>query len=169
LTRVTGMPLGDLVRTRLAEPLGLRHTTVLPDDPRLPDMRGYALADDGSLADLTDDLVAFGNGGSGGVVATAGELLTMLEAIVSGGFLPPELTSAMTTPTAQSDRSYGLGMATYYLACGTFLGHAGAVNGTQSIALVDAAGENGVVIATNLRTDDDPRLLALAETMMCAS
>jgi D-alanyl-D-alanine carboxypeptidase len=168
LTRAAGLPLGDLVRTRLVDPLGLRATTILPDDPGLPDMRGYALAADGSLTDLTDDLVAFGNGGSGGVVSTAGELLTMLGAIVSGRLLPSDLVAEMTTPTEQSQRSYGLGLATYYLACGTFLGHAGAVNGTQSIALVDATGDTGIVIATNLRTDDDPRLLALAETMVCA-
>ena len=49
-------------------------------------------------------------------------------------------------------RSYGLGLATYYLSCGTFYGHGGAINGTHSIAIVTDDGTAGVVVAINLRT-----------------
>jgi hypothetical protein len=65
--------------------------------------------------------------------------------------------------------SYGLGLATYILSCGTFLGHEGGVNGTASIAMVSPDASDGVVIALNLRSGEDPRLPELADQMLCGS
>jgi D-alanyl-D-alanine carboxypeptidase len=170
LEHVTNSSLAELLRSRLVEPLGLRRTTVAPDDLGLPEMHGYGVNPvDDSLVDLSDDFLALGNGGSGGVISTADELLTIMQAIVSGRLLSTPLVMDMKQATRQSDRSYGLGLATYYLACGTFYGHAGAVSGTQSIALVNGDGTAGVVIAINLRTDVDPNLLALAEAFLCSN
>ena len=163
------MSLGELVRSRLVEPLGLRHTTIAPSDPGLPEMHGYELNGDGSLLDVTDDFLALGNGGSGGVISTADELLTIMQAIVSGELLPEPLVADMKAATIQSNQSYGLGLATYYLSCGTFYGHGGAASGTHSIAFVTDDGTAGVVIAINLRTDVDPNLLAVAESLVCAN
>ena len=167
LERVTGMPLADLLRLRLTEPLGLRHTTIAPADPGLPEMHGYARQADGSMLDVTDDFLALGNGGGGGVISTAGELMTIMKAIVSGELLPEPLVAVMRAATVQSNDSYGLGLATYHLSCGTFYGHGGAVSGTHSIAIVDEAGSSGAVIAINLRSDVDPNLLASAEAVLC--
>ena len=167
LEQVTGMSLGELVRSRLVEPLGLRHTTIAPSDPGLPEMHGYELNADGSLLDVTDDFLALGNGGSGGVISTADELLTIMQAIVSGELLPEPLVADMKAATIQSNQSYGLGLVTYHLSCGTFYGHGGAASGTHSIAIVNDDGTAGVVIAINLRTDVDPNLLALAESLVC--
>jgi D-alanyl-D-alanine carboxypeptidase len=170
LAAVTGKSLDELVRTRIVEPLGLRHTTVAPYDARSPDMRSYSSeTTDGTLADLTDDLLALGNGASGGVISTGDELLNTMQAIVSGRLMSPPLVVEMKQPTVQSGRgSYGLGLATYFLSCGTFYGHGGAVDGTQSIALVNPDATSGVVIAVNLRTTADPNLLAVAESFLCA-
>lgn len=63
--------------------------------------------------------------------------------------------------------SYGLGLATYNLSCGTFHGHEGGVNGTASIAMVSPDATDGVVIALNLRSGEDARLNALADQMLC--
>lgn len=168
LEHVTGLTLDELVRTRIVEPLGLTHTTLAPFDIGSPEMRSYSLdATDGSLHDLTDDMLSVGNGGSGGIVSTAGELLTIMQAIVSGRLLPTTLVAEMKDPTTQSGHSYGLGLATYHLSCGTFLGHGGAIDGTESIAIVSPDGTDGVAAAINLRTDTDPNLLALAESLIC--
>ena len=102
-------------------------------------MHGYD-ATSGSLVDLTANFLALGNGGSGGVISTAGELLTIMQAIVSGRLLPAALVDQMKDATTQSSISYGLGLATYYLSCGTFYGHAGSVSGTESIAIVSPDG-----------------------------
>ena len=168
LATVTGKSLAELVRTRIVEPLGLRHTTVAPDDRQSPDMRGYSSETaDGSLVDLTDDFLALGNGASGGVVSTADELLTVMQAIVSGRLVSAPLVTDMMHATEQSKNSYGLGLATYYLSCGRFYGHGGVIDGTQSIAVVNTDGTAGVVVAVNLRKPLDPNLLAVAESLLC--
>ena len=165
LEKVTGRPLADLLRTRIVQPLELRHTTIAPPDLDSPELRGYGTSTtDGSQVDITDDLIAFGNGGNGGVISTADELLTIMQGIVSGRLLPAALVNDMKTPARES---YGLGLATYTLTCGTFYGHEGGVNGTASIALVSPEGDAGVVIALNLRSGADPRLPALADRMLC--
>ena len=168
LEQVTGMPLAELVRSRLVEPLGLRRTTIAPSDPGPPEMHGYELNADGSLLDISDDLLAVGNGGSGGVISTADELLTIMQAIVSGKLIPEPLVADMKAATIQSNHSYGLGLATYYLSCGTFYGHGGAVSGTHTVAIVTDDGTAGAVVAINVRTDVDPNLLAVAESLVCA-
>jgi D-alanyl-D-alanine carboxypeptidase len=165
LERVTGTTLDQLLEDRIVEPLGLSRTSIAPPDLDSPELRGYTTGEDGSLVDLTDDLAAFGNGGNGGIVSTAGELLTIIQAIVSGRIVSDPLLTELTTPNLSN---YGLGMVTYSLPCGRFLGHGGSVNGTVSIALVTDDGSDGVVAAVNLRTGSDP-LPELASELLCAN
>jgi D-alanyl-D-alanine carboxypeptidase len=169
LERVTGTPLAELLRARLVDMLGLDRTTIAPDDAGMPDLHGYGLNPDGSLVDLTSDFLALGNGGSGGVISTADELLTIMQSIVSGTLLPPPLVADMKQPSVPSDGQYGLGLARYPLSCGTFYGHAGATSGTHSIALVNDDGTTGTVVVVNLRGAAEPNLLATAETLLCAA
>jgi D-alanyl-D-alanine carboxypeptidase len=168
LEAVTGQPIAELLRERIVEPLGLEHTTLAPPDLASPEFRGYATdVDDRSLVDITDDLTLAGNGASGGVVSTADELVTMMQAIVGGDLLTPQLLTEMRTPTELSQGTYGLGLGTYRLTCGTFYGHEGALNGTASIALVSEDGTAAVVVALNLRDGTDPRMPALADDLLC--
>lgn len=113
---------------------------------------------------VTDRLSWFGNGGNGGVISTADELFTIMRAIVSGRLLSAELVSAMKRPNHES---YGLGLGTYGLSCGTFYGHGGAVLGTGSIALVSDDGQDGVVIAVNVLSARDPQLPSIADRLVC--
>ena len=167
LEEATGTPLADLLDERVVEPLGLQRTTLTPPDTASPEFRGYGTSTaDGSLVDVTDNLLAFGNGANGGIVSTADELLATLRAIVGGQLLPADLTAQMKEPNRES---YGLGLVTYTLSCGTFLGHEGGVNGTASIAMVSPDATDGVVIALNLRSGEDPRLPELADQMLCST
>jgi D-alanyl-D-alanine carboxypeptidase len=127
-------------------------------------VHGYLLNAEGDLIDQTDDLAWFGNGANGGVVSTADELLTLMQAITSGELLGDELTAQMKEVHLAS---YGLGLAEYSLTCGTFYGHAGSVLGTQSIALVSEDSATGVVVAVNITESVDPRLAAVADTLVC--
>ena len=97
-------------------------------------------------------------------MSTADELLTIVEAITSVRLLPAPLVADMKTPARNS---YGLGLATYTLPCGTFYGHEGSVLGTRSIALANDNGTDGVVVAMDIRTNDDPVLVQLAGRLMC--
>jgi D-alanyl-D-alanine carboxypeptidase len=178
LEQVTGQPLGDLLRTRIVQPLGLVHTTIAPPDTASPELRGYLTKPPYTeFEDVTDDLAFMGNGAHAGIVTTADELLAIMGAIVSGRLLPADLVAEMKEPNEESSglglsdnlESYGLGLSTYRLSCGTFYGHTGAVNGTGSIAVVSPDGADGVVIAMNLLTDrSDPGLEMLADIMLCA-
>lgn len=165
LEAATGRSVADLLRERIVEPLRLEHTTIAPPDLDSPDLRGYDEASDGTIVDATDDLVAFGNGGNGGVVTTADELLVILRAIVRGELFDPTLVEVMETPVFEG---YGLGLATTVTRCGTFFGHSGSVNGTRSTALVGADGTVGVVLAYNLRSSREPLAEARAAGLVCA-
>lgn len=168
LERVTGRSFSQLLDERLFTPLGLARTTILPPDTAPPDLTGYGTStEDGSLVAVDYEVVVLGNGGGGGIISTAGELYTMIHAIVAGGFLPDDLAAEMRRPTAESGYSYGLGLGAYQLSCGTFHGHEGGVAGTASIALVSPEGGRAVVVATNLRSGEDPRLPALADALVC--
>jgi len=169
LEAVTRQPLDRLLQDRVIKPLRLQLTMIAPPDLGSPELHGYGTsATDGSLQDVTDNLTWFGNGGNGGIISTADELLTMLRAIVAGELLPGELVAEMKSPTSMSLGSYGLGLVTYNPSCGTFYGHEGGVHGTASIAMVSPDGADGVVIALNLRSGEDPRLPALADVLLCS-
>lgn len=165
LEKITGTAIDALLREKVLDPLGLTRTSLAPPDTSTPEFHGYGTAmADGSLVDLTDDLTFFGNGASGGMISTADELLTIVQAIGSGRLLPPALATAQRTAHLES---YGLGLATYRFTCGRFLGHEGGVNGTASIAITSWDGSEGVVVALNLRSGGDPRLPALADSILC--
>ena len=168
LAAATGRDLPSLLDERFAQPLGLSSMTMAPGDAGLPDMRSFtADPTTGALADTTTDLLAVGNGGSGGIIASAPDLLTLLQEVLSGELLPATLARAMQTPSAGSKGTYGLGVVTFDLACGDLFGHAGAIAGMHTIALVSADGERGLVLAINARSQEDPNLLAVAEQLLC--
>ena len=168
LEKVTGKNLSDLLQAWIVAPLGLGHTTITPPELASPELRGYESVPGKPLADISDNLIAFGNGGSGGVISTAGELLTILQALMDGRLLPRTIVAEMKQMTALSKLTYGLGLAVYVLPCGTYYGHGGSVNGTQSQALVSADGRSGAVVALNLRSQADPELPALAGKLICS-
>lgn len=168
LEAVTGTSLAALLEERIVEPLDLEHTTIAPPDTESPELRGHLPGHrDGQVVDVTDDLIAYGNGGNGGVLSTGDELLTITQAIVSGRLLPPPLVADMAAMTLQSNGTYGLGLMKFDLSCGTFYGHTGRVSGTVSIALAETHGSRGAVIAFNLASETDPRLPELTDRLLC--
>lgn len=167
LEKATGKNLADLLQAWIVAPLGLQHTSIAPADVASPELRGYDSVPGKPMADITDYLELFGNGGSGGVISTAGELLTIFQALMSGRLLPLPVVAEMEKTTAQSRFTYGLGLAIYRVSCGTFYGHGGSVNGTESQALISADGRRGAVVAVNLHSQSDPQLPALAGKLIC--
>lgn len=170
LEAATGKDFASLLHLRLAVPLGLSSTTTAPADLDLPDMHSFTVdAASGEVIDTTTDLLAVGNGGSGGVVSTAGDLLDLLQAIVAGDLLSAPLVAEMTRPTEQSNGTYGLGVVTFALTCGDYLGHAGAIAGMHTLAVVSPDRGEGLVLAVNARGSPEPDLLPTAEELICAS
>ncbi len=166
LEKVTGRSLATLIESRIVQPLALRHTTITPPDLRSPEFRGY-MPGSGGQVDVTDRLYQFANGGSCGVITTAGELLTIMQAIVTGRLLPADLADQMRTIYRNN---YGFGLEAYPSAfsCGTFWGHTGGVNGTLSVVTVSVDGSHAAVIALNIWSSSaDKHLEAYAARMVC--
>lgn len=78
--------------------------------------------------------------------------------------LPASLVGEMKTANRNLS---GLGLGTYPLSCGTFIGHGGLVSGTQSLAVVSDDGSEGLVVALNHVSGVDPALDAGADRLLC--
>jgi D-alanyl-D-alanine carboxypeptidase len=173
LEQVTsGLNPSILLEQRLVIPHGLASMSLAPYDDSSPELRGLEVAATGfGSPDNTDDLFTFGNGGPGGLLTNADDLARFFRLLLAGEIFETVDVATMIEPSAPSMDAgvpYGLGLATYELACGTFYGHSGSVNGTVSIAIADRTGDRVVVAAFNtLRRQTDARLLALAETLIC--
>ncbi|MFG3253689.1 serine hydrolase domain-containing protein [Streptomyces sp. NPDC048172] len=147
--RVTGRPYGDEVRDRILRPLGMRHTRVPGDDPRLrgPHAHGYAGGSD--VTALNPSLA----GAAGEIVSTPGDLDRFLKALTKGELLRPAEWREMnrTVPTGEPGARYGLGLKKLKLSCGrTAVGHTGGIPGWATLAFATRDGERRVVLSANL-------------------
>jgi CubicO group peptidase (beta-lactamase class C family) len=101
IARVAGMPLGDVLRARIFEPLGMTQTAFWTDDPSrlatasLPSDEGLVVWDapDGQWSRPP----AFGDGGAG-LVSTGDDLLAFARMVLKtgGSLLPPDALREMT-------------------------------------------------------------------------
>lgn len=160
----TGMSLRDALRERIFEPLGLERSDLVegpllgdcahgylpPDNPILPGGPG--------LVDVTPIDVPF-HGAGGGIVSTAGDVVTLLRALLGGGLisgrLRTEMLDAVDSDWPETDR-YGLGigeitalMGTKRSTCGAAWGHLGFSLGYIAVALSSEDGERQVVLCAN--------------------
>jgi D-alanyl-D-alanine carboxypeptidase len=162
--RATGTSLRDALRERILEPLGLARTDLVegpllgdcahgylpPDNPILPGGPG--------LVDVTEIDIPF-HGAGGGIVSTAGDVVTLLRALLGGDLLSDrlrgEMLDAVDSDWAETDR-YGLGigeitalMGRKRSPCGAAWGHLGFSLGYVAIALSSEDGERQVVLCAN--------------------
>ena len=160
----TGIALRDALRQRVFEPLGLEKTDLVEGPLRDGCAHGYLAPDNPILpsgpgpVDVTELDVPFHRAG-GGIVSTAGEVATMLRALLGGEFLPYALQGEMLD-TVESDWNetdrYGLGigkitsvMGRERSSCEAAWGHLGFSVGYVAIALSSEDGGRQVVICTN--------------------
>jgi D-alanyl-D-alanine carboxypeptidase len=159
-----GSTLRDVLRSRIFEPLGLAATDLVEgplNDSRCA--RGYLPGDNPVLpgpgpVDVTELDLPFTWAG-GGIVSTAGDIAAMLEALLGGDLLPPELCVEMLR-TVESDwpetDRYGLGIGELSAVlrrersrCGPAWGHVGFSAGYTAIAIASEDGARRVVVLAN--------------------
>ena len=162
--QATGMPLRDALRQRILAPLGLEKTDLVEGPLQGDCAHGYLAPDnpilpgDAEPVDVTAIDVPFHRAG-GGVVSTAGEIATMLRALLGGKLLPAplreEMLRAVDSDWNETDR-YGLGIGEITALiggerspCGAAWGHLGFSVGYTAIALSSEDGERQVVICAN--------------------
>ncbi|MEV4095807.1 serine hydrolase domain-containing protein [Streptosporangium saharense] len=163
LERATGTSLANLVRDRIARPLGLKHTYYATDSTwRGPYAHGY----EQDAAHMPSEVPVWfrnfagprrhghvdvsGNnpgwgGAAGAMVSNAQDWARFSTALMSGKLLPAaqlvQMRATVPIDARQPDGpGYGLGIQTAATPCGTFWGHDGGIPGYLTTNITDRAG-----------------------------
>ena len=151
IEQVTGNPWADEVHTRITEPLGMTHTSLITDTSA----PGYQMID-GSLVDVTSSSDPSVGGAAGAIQSTSRDLLAFATALADGTLLSPESQAAMQTFLPAEDLSqfgidhgYGLGLERYAIDGMTVIGHMGTGNTGSSYVGYDAEHGTAVAVTTN--------------------
>ena len=170
IEQVTGNTWADEVRTRIAEPLGMTHTSERPDERPV----GYK-AIDGSFVDWTFGTHPSVGGAAGALFSTGRDLLLFATALTDGNLLSPDSQTAMQTFVPGEDlsqfgiiHSYGLGLEQYANDAVTVIGHMG--TGEAQSAFLGYDTEHGTAVAVTTNTAvSGPQAIMAVETLIAAS
>jgi D-alanyl-D-alanine carboxypeptidase len=188
IEKVGGKPLGQSMHDRLFEPLHLKNTALpasavntLPDPyshgylygsasvamvdtpPYSPQVKAAARAGTLLPKDYTNVNHSFA-AGAGGVVSTASDLATWIEALVTGRVLnAPYQRRWLDSPQPEDPnkpdgQQYGYGIAKLHWGSNTIYFHGGETTGFNSFIGCDPGNQMTLVIWTNLTVslDDKP-------------
>src|SRR5215472_14393376 len=148
----TGHPVGQELRARIFQPLGLRGTYFPYANPHLrrPYAHGYLLGQPGTGPVDTTVMSPSWAGAAGGIVSTAADIARFYTALLAGKLLPAAQLQQMmtTTPTGQGD-NYGLGIQAEPLSCGTAWGHTGDFPGYFNNPFTTTDGSSQAVVLVN--------------------
>ena len=157
IEQITGQTIGDLMQTRIFDPLGMESATFLEGVPQPGEIttQGYWWNPDGQRVNTTNWNASQG-WAAGAAAMTAADLATYGQALAAGElFQNPETVNEMLTfyPAAKFSVGgpYGLGLIDF-AGDGTVWGHGGQTLGFQSLWYVDPAQDVVVVGLTNSAT-----------------
>ncbi|MDF2709047.1 MAG: alkaline D-peptidase [Nonomuraea muscovyensis] len=196
LERATGSSLADLVRDRIARPLGLKHTYYAtdatwrgphapgyePDAAHMPPsvpaaFRHFAGPRRHGHVDVSGNDPGWG-GAAGAVVSTAGDWSRFHTALMSGKLLPAAQLAHMRTtvpvdPRQPDGPGYGLGIQTGTTPCGTFWGHDGGIPGYLTANVTDGTGSRtvGILVSTEIwaEFEADPKIAKATQALQIAA
>jgi D-alanyl-D-alanine carboxypeptidase len=165
LQKQTGKTLPDLVRQRIARPLGLTHTYFAA--PRATNTgpgyaHGYAVsfaAGSPTYADTSSWPLGGWAGAAGAIISTPNDLSRFFSAVLGGKlFSQHQLNQMKTTVEVPADfpikGGYGLGLFKIESPCGTVWGHGGDTMGHHSTAVVTADGRRTAISDTTAEPSD---------------
>ena len=152
IEKVTAKPLGQVLRERIIDPLGLRATS-FPTDAAVPDpfVHGYARIAGSPLLDITLLLHPSFLYAAGQIISTAADLTTFFAALLKGRLIPPPFLTQMKAGTGPSG-TYGLGMRLSFSPCGRVYGHDGDFVGWRNIVWSNAKGTRIAAVLVNIDT-----------------
>ena len=167
--QVTGHNWADEVRTRITEPLGMTHTSLLGTD-QAP---AYHLVN-GTFVDATHSADPSTGGAAGGLQSTGRDLLTFITALTDDTLLSADSWSAMQAFVPGDDlsqygvvHSYGLGLEQYATDHITAIGHLG--SGSHS-AFIGYDPQHHTAVAVQMNSDNaGPQAIMAIETLTAAS
>jgi D-alanyl-D-alanine carboxypeptidase len=175
--RVGEAPLGEQIRARFLEPLGLRHTWYQPAEAPTSDIaRGYRFesgAKDAPAIDLSDGTpfmpftsVVTAAGGAGGLASNSGDLARWVRALYAGRVLSPESVDAIIGDISSTEPykprvPYGLGVQRLDIDGAPSLGHSGRLLGFRSAVRWLPDDDIAIAVLTN-QSRTDPAIFVRA-------
>lgn len=141
---LAGTSYAQQLAERIAEPLGLRHTSFgEPSD--LPPTRSFIFDGAGWHPEPVSDPSS--SGGAGAIVATTDDLAAFIAGLFDGSLLQPQSLDRMT----EFMDGLGRGLAPLRFAGLPFVGHDGAIDGFQSLLLFSPEEQLVVSVCLNGR------------------
>ncbi|HSI10959.1 MAG TPA: serine hydrolase, partial [Chthoniobacter sp.] len=149
VTKVSGQPFADYLRTTFFEPLGLKDTGVYVNaTPPANAAIGYSVIKDKAVVALDWDMSWAG--GAGAIYSTVGDLCRWTEALHAGRVVNAESLKMMTTPPppapGQDSSQYGFGLVMSDFEGLPAIWHNGGLQGWSS-NLVWLPGQKVVLVA----------------------
>jgi CubicO group peptidase (beta-lactamase class C family) len=148
-----GAALGDQLRDRLFEPLGLRRTSFEPGELHGRYVHGYrAPSHQGVVTGAPADIgarPAWWTWAAGGIVSTPADVQRFFAGLLRGRVLRPALLREMESLVPAGRQRYGLGIATFPTPCGAAWGHTGNVQGIVAVAWNTRDASRQVVLVVN--------------------
>jgi D-alanyl-D-alanine carboxypeptidase len=175
--RVGEAPLGEQIRTRFLEPLGLRHTWYQPTEAPTSDVaHGYRfestakgarpidLSDGSPLMPFTSVVTAAG--GAGGLASNTTDLARWARALYAGGVLSTESIDAILGDIGRTEPykprvPYGLGVQRLVIDGVPSLGHSGRLLGFRSAVRWLPEEDIAIAVLTN-QSRTDPSIFVRA-------
>jgi D-alanyl-D-alanine carboxypeptidase len=148
--KITGAPIGEVLRTRIFEPLGLRETS-FPAGIEMPEplVHGYVDFQGVGLLDITALMNPSWLYAAGQIVSTAADVTTFFSALLKGRVVPAPLLAQMKRGS-DSSATYGLGLMLRSSPCGRSFGHDGDSIGWRNVVSSNATGSRVAVVIVNL-------------------
>lgn len=159
IEKITGMPLADVVRKEVTDPLGLEHT-FLPEGNDFPEphAQGYTVqTPDGSKKAATDWNPSWA-WAAGGMISDLEDLKVWVPALATCELLSPELQKERltVTPVSPDDKESGYGLGLFRLD--GWIGHNGGLPGYKTVTIYLPEKEMTVVAFVNSDVDGESDL-----------
>jgi D-alanyl-D-alanine carboxypeptidase len=151
--KVTSRPWHAEVRSRIVEPLGLRHTGYA-GEPSAPRLGTGHIIEDGKFVEATGRWHPSVGGAAGAMYSTAADLVAFAVALFEGSLLDAKRAAEMQTFVRGADygyvgNAYGLGLERYTVNNLMVLGHMGTGSAHSSFIGYDPASRAAVAVQIN--------------------
>jgi D-alanyl-D-alanine carboxypeptidase len=138
----SGLPMHELVQTRILDPLGMTDTRYpAPDEPGIPDPHQQGYRPPAEQLGSLDTLIPVGDinpevaWGAGNMTSTIADLAIWADALADGELLSPELQAERIDSREFDGQKIEFGYGLGIIRLGDFLGHDGAISGYSTVAM----------------------------------
>lgn len=143
--RLRGLPISEVLRSDVAEPLGLTATWMTESGPAPPALVHGYVTSEGERVDVSYPALHAGDA-AGGLLSTVGDLNTFYAALLQGRLLPRTMVAEMQAPPYAR---YGLGIQRWNDTCTNdfYYGNIGDVQGYGMVSMTSADGKRQISMA----------------------